>query len=422
MTTAVPTEGKINNTDAPLWLPQQDTVDLRRFLPLRRRLYSQDVKDRITVVFPVIKSSLSDLDSNVHSILSAHSAHSLCFYELLVTCHPRIAAKVEQLIDNAHRTLAFTIPVTVLLWSESDDPSSGVLHILNSVLTSRVLLLDVTALRGIDESVQTTLFDPLPIDFPVGPHGILISPANLSCIYSLKRITPAAYLVPPILAPTALLMEAENGARLIANTWAALGERIVKIRRAGFGGLVLNTSMQSQPWCSNSLTSVDPIFATTFLQPFYGVLEKGTDNRSLASIRLTVLLPGQDELMSFSSTLCEMTHRGHILKIMLFSWAAADSSSNFALNMGCHLHFESIPPDRSTASLAKRLNAWTLLADFDVLMYISERLVHTMVIEASVERFRKSRGTVVRVPTSDLPFCDWMAMLSVSDWERGCFL
>jgi hypothetical protein len=423
ITVTVPQAGvKITTADTPLWLPQQDAVDLLRFPPPSRHLYSQHEQGGITVAFPITKSSLSSFDSNFRSILSAQSSHSFVFYEILVACHPKIAAQTEQLIDKARRTHSFAIPVTVLPWSQSDNPTSGMLHILNSVLTSRVLLLDTTALRSMDEAVQTMLFDSIPIDFPIGPHGILISPSNLSCIHSLERTIPAAYLIPPILAPVRLLMEAENGVRLTANPWAALGYRIVKIRRAGFGGLALKSSRQSHHWCTNLLTAVDPTFASTFLRPFYEFLEKGAEDQSFTSVRLNVLLPGEDELMSFSPTLCEMAQRGYTLHILLFSWAAVDSSPNFALDIGCHLHFESIPSDTSTASLAKRLKAWSLVADFDVLMYTSERLVHTMVIESSVEWFRMSGGTIVRVPTADLPFCDWMAMLGVSDWQREYFL
>ena len=168
--------------------------------------------------------------------------------------------------------------------------------------------------------------------------------------------------------------------------------------------------------------SNDLVLTSTFLEPFYELLRSGADYLPFTSTRFNVLLPGRDELKSFSPTICDMAHRGYILRIMLFSWAAVDPSSHFALDRGCHLHFEVISYDMSTVILIARLKAWTVPAHFDVLLYNSERLVHTMSIEGSVERFRMSRGTVLRIPTADLPFCEWMVMLSLSDWQRRCLL
>lgn len=419
-TMTAPSGSKRNITQSFLWLPKQDPVDVRRFPLLSQHSYSQEAKDGMTVVFPVSEASLGDLHSNIDSIISAHSVF---FYEIIIACDPRIATRIKQAISSliAHEIFFVAIPVTVLPWSHSDTPSSGVLHILNSVLTSRVLLLDITALRFVDDSVRTMLLDSLPIDVPIGPHGILVTPYNMSCIYSLEHTVPAAYLIPPILAPTKLLIDAENGATSVTNTWAAIGDRIAKIKRAGFGGLVLKNSRQAYRWCTKSLTSFDSIFASTFLQPFYKLLEMGVDRQRFASTRLNALLPGRDELISISPTLCEMAHRGYTLHIMLLSWTE-DTSSHFALDMGCHLHFEDVPSDTSTGSLTQRLKAWTFADDFDVLVYTSERLIQTMVIEAAVERFRLSGGSIVRIPTADLAFCEWMAMLSISDWHRMYYL
>ena len=72
--------------------------------------------------------------------------------------------------------------------------------------------------------------------------------------------------------------------------------------------------------------------------------------------------------------------------------------------------------------LIAQLKAWTVAADFDVLLYTSEQSIHSVSIEASVDRFRMSRETVLQIPTADLPFCEWMAMLSLSDWQRKCLL
>ncbi|KAF8478264.1 hypothetical protein JB92DRAFT_1855771 [Gautieria morchelliformis] len=400
-----------------LWLPQQEPIDLRRFPLHSRRLYSQDAKDGITAVFPVSESSFSDFDLNFDSILSAYATHSLIFYEIVVACHPRIATKATHTIDKARGTYSVEISVTVLPWGQSDDPSSGMLHILPSILTSRVLLLDITGLRYIEESTQIMLLESLPINFPIGTCGVLVSPYNISCIQSLEHTVPAAYLIPPILAPTVLLIEAENGVKVSENTWAALGDRIVKTTGAGFGGLVLKNSGQSYRWCAELLT-LDPVFTSKFPRSHYDLLREGAEHRLFSSTRLNVLFPGRHELKSFSPTICEMARHGYTLRVMLFSCTERNPSSYFALDMGCHIHFEVISHDMSTAILTKRLQAWIHAADFDVLMYTSEQLVHTMVIEASVESFKLSGRTVVRIPTVDLPFCEWMAMLSASDWRR----
>ena len=62
------------------------------------------------------------------------------------------------------------------------------------------------------------LLESLPVNFPIGPHGILITPYNTTYVQALEHALPAAYLIPPILAPTKLLIDAENGVRLMENT------------------------------------------------------------------------------------------------------------------------------------------------------------------------------------------------------------
>lgn len=418
----IPATSKRNTSVSLLWLPRHEPVDMRQFTPLTRPSSFQVAKDGITVIFPVTKSSLLDFDSTFDSILSAHSSHSFIFYEIIVACHPTIASKTRQAVNKARGSLSVAIPVTVLLWGETDNSASGMLHVLNNVLTSRVLLLDMTAFRYIEELTQIIFFDSLPINFPIGPHGILITPYNMTCVQTPEYTVPGAYLIPPILAPTELLIRAENGMQLNKNTWAALGDRIVKTTGIGYGGLVLKSSGRSYRWCTRSLTSFNLVSTSTFLQLFYELLENPANHRSFSPLRFNILLPGRDELISFTSTICGMVQRGHTLRILLFSWPEVNPSSHFALDMGCHIHFEAISHFTSTALLLQRLKAWTLATDFDVLIYTSEGSVHSLGIEASLEHFRMSRGIVVRIPTTDLPFCEWMAMLSSSDWQRKCLL
>lgn len=408
-----PEQGYRLHSPSPLpFLPYSDGVDLDSSKFAQEHIYSPDIHDGITAVLPVTLDALSDLETNVDSLLSAPSS---ILYEIIVACNPNILVETERVVKNLRTSSTMPYIMTVLPWSLTDSQSLGILHVLPSVFTTRVLMLGASALQDLDDTMRMRLLDTAPLNVPIGPNGILVSPTNVSCIHSAEQTVPAAYLVPPFLSPTVLLTQAENGMRLDAHTWAALGDRVTKI--AGFGGLVMSTSARSHRWCFDALTSVDLKSTSTFLPAFYALLQQNID-RSPLPARLNILLPGREDLDSFGPSVCEMMHRGHVVRIILFSWSYVNRSTHFVLDVGCHLHFETISRHSSLTALSTGLKAWIRQGNrADVLMYASQTLTQTMTIENSLEGFRFAGGTVVHLPVGDLPFCQWMAMLGASEWQ-----
>lgn len=376
--------------------------------------------DAITAILPVTTQSLIELHQNLGSLLSTPPS---ILREIIIVCHPNIISRTEQAVKSIRNILHTSVVVTALHSSTQDSQSLRVLHTLPSVLTSRVLVLGTAALSNFDHVARMMLLGTAPSAVPVGPSGMIISSMNASCVHPGKEIVRAAYLVPPFLSPTLLLGQAENGMRMDVDTWAALGERVVKVSGAGYGGLVMmGASSLSSRWCTDEILSINRQSNSTFLKSFYKLLERDYTQERPSSLHIDVLLPDREDLEAFGPTLCEMAQRGSILRLILFSWSHADESTHFALDVGCHIHFKIIPRKSPTSLLVNELKGWMhAQGGIAVLVYASQVLVQTMAIETSVETLRLAGRTIVRLPLEDLAYCTWVSLLSLSEWksERG---
>ncbi|KAH7335311.1 hypothetical protein B0J17DRAFT_669564 [Rhizoctonia solani] len=377
---------------------------------------THSLPSKLTFVFAVLKqtargtlpliSRLQLLDTQVHILVPEDQATDLDY--LLNTLLPsRNGIRVYPgTIDNAGTALDVLHHAkrveTPWVWVMSDNHGSD--------LQDLETWIDKMALR-------------IPrIQVPIGLHGARLTEFGTSCVSPTNRAEPAAFLVPPFLAPTHLLVEAESGIvpDTQANVWASLGERIARITNLGMGGVVVSTAYSYPGQCGTSrmvgsqdFLKVSKDMATTLLDRFR--------SPTTEKLHFAFLLPSLTSLERIASTVCRVLQNGHELTIMvqgLGDMSGVGSNRQQYLNHGCHFHYIVSPDtgdayDRDILALASSWCGPNSLKD-KVLIFGGggNGPRYNLLLKGRV-----CATTAIYLRDNDLESSEWLSMLTPEEWR-----
>ncbi|KAG8713980.1 hypothetical protein FRC11_010312 [Ceratobasidium sp. 423] len=194
----------------------------------------QDLPSQVTFVFFILKHTargalplitrLQLLDSQIHILVPLSQA-----------------AEMDYLLDTIlpARSNIRTYPSAI----DTAGAALGMLHHAKHIKTPWVWIMSEnhrSYLQDVEAWVDKVALKIPRMRIPTGMYGARLTEFGVSCVSSTDRAEPVAFLVPPFLAPTPLLVESEPGiiADTQANVWASLGERIGRITNLGMGGVV----------------------------------------------------------------------------------------------------------------------------------------------------------------------------------------
>ncbi|KAF8757830.1 hypothetical protein RHS01_03288 [Rhizoctonia solani] len=370
---------------------------------------------QVTFVFSILKhtlrstlpliSRLQSMDFRIHLLVPSNQATELEYL-------------LDTLLNTTHNIRVY--PNTI----DNTGPALDILHHAKDVRTPWIWVMPDSIgnfLQNIDTWVDSAVSKVPRVQVPAGMYGARLTNSEISCISPTGRTEPVAFVVPPFLAPTHLLVESEPGiyAGAQANVWASLGERIARLTNFGMGGVVIGDAYNSSKWCKSSYMTGSQGIMTVSKQ----VMDNLRDQfRSAASgkIQFALFLSSQINLKRISPTVCRILQNGHDLAITvreLKNKGRAGPSGQQHSNYGCHFHYDAIEDtgnghDKDFLGLIESWCDSNFTKDKVLIISRSEEL--------NIGRISKSQicaTAVVYLDDRDLDSSEWLAMLTPEEWE-----
>ncbi|KAF8705425.1 hypothetical protein RHS03_05424, partial [Rhizoctonia solani] len=370
---------------------------------------------QVTFVFSILKhtlrstlpliSRLQSMDFRIHLLVPSNQATELEYL-------------LDTLLNTTHNIRVY--PNTI----DNTGPALDILHHAKDVRTPWIWVMPDSIgnfLRNVDTWVDSAVSKVPRVQVPAGMYGARLTNSEISCISPTGRTEPVAFVVPPFLAPTHLLVESEPGiyAGAQANVWASLGERIARLTNFGMGGVVIGDAYNSSKWCKSSYMTGSQGIMTVSKQ----VMDNLRDQfRSAASgkIQFALFLSSQINLKRISPTVCRILQNGHDLAITvreLKNKGRAGPSGQQHSNYGCHFHYDAIEDtgnghDKDFLGLIESWCDSNFTKDKVLIISRSEEL--------NIGRISKSQicaTAVVYLDDRDLDSSEWLAMLTPEEWE-----
>ncbi|KAG8719876.1 hypothetical protein FRC08_001800 [Ceratobasidium sp. 394] len=374
---------------------------------------------QVTYVLPLIKQEIVRI-----APLIARLQDTKCPVHLLVGWEQvkEIEDLLEVILPTTQRVFVFGLGL------ENDGAALTTLHHVNFVQTPWVWIMG-----PMDGEVDITLepFDwaqKIPgVEFLFGIRGARLHKSELSCVPQTSQFEPVAFLTPPFMAPTTLLLQAEVGiiSKPPADIWASLGERVARITAFGMGGALFPITSAASKSCQTTHTwgaqGHERVSQTTI--DSLGTLLRSSNPDVL---RFAFALPDIKSLHLLAPTACRMLQRGHDVYISvrtnskdkaskLYDWAYAD--------LGCHLHYRldasSGSPDAGSFQLAHGINTWCLSTLPGTKILIITELDHDFGRDQVplVERLCPEATAVMSLPYDDLQDSEWLSALTLQEWQ-----
>ncbi|KAF8552243.1 hypothetical protein OG21DRAFT_1374599, partial [Imleria badia] len=342
----------------------------------------------LTVVLPVIQSTLADLDE----LLAPFLAPTTILYEVAIVCP-------QSLVSDTHRKLRTVLSdghpkVSLYPWSGLSHHHQASLQVIARVKTQWVLLLDEHAFKQVPACDRAYLVHPRPVHLPVGPRGF--SP-NWSRLTPSDRIQPAAFLVPPFVAPTSLLASAPLTSPSLV--WPALGDYIAKSTRGSFGGIVIGSDILDRAAC-DPRTEFDP--------------GEGPDSLTLASFTISprgffvLAFPRKQDLWNFIPATCKLRHQGYTVLAYLYDTIDETELSGV---VNCTVPY--FQRSKEIPSLSDWLNVLGSVPDIVIALDHQDLVSSTFSLILEQPPFLNT--TLIRLPRRELPYTEWIGTLTLHE-------
>lgn len=392
--------------------PNGDQLDANDLILRPKLLPNQKM---LTGILPVSSASLAVLEHTLDPLLDP-TAIALRDIILLSPAHLRSRVS-EVLLRVLAKHVGQDHPeISIKTWdilANGDPESPSVLRVLNHATSSWALVMDYGGLQQLDEETRTRLVGEI-VDWrlPYGPKGSPLDSSDFPSVGTrqwthISRLRPvlASRLEPPFVLPLDLL-----SSKPLPQTWRGLSEQIALCNAWNASGLLLGPQILSAGG-SDALPG-----ATT-----EAVVGPTTDEVNI--LRFDILLSGSQEVQDLSPLLCGLLSRGHTIRILVI-----DTSLKFSFNPikrktrlvtgihGCDLQFFTINQYMRRRQLLKTVGEDT---SDDQASHVVITLKSHSFADFLIESFWLDGNILIELPRDDLPFCDWMASLSLQEWHSA---
>lgn len=372
----------------------------------------------LSLVLPVSEASIDGLPFILGAIL--HQTRPT-MKDILVICPDHLSLRcrstVSQLSDQTPSRISYQHPrpdISLHQVSRDRELATHSDHLLSNLfdtLTSPwVLVLDEDGI-DLDDRTLDLLLNPKALPFPVGPVGFGAAGQHLDVKFpstsdASTSIALASYLTPPFVAPVDLLTTLPD-----AVLWAILrGKASAKIQscaelgvlasqqlldagKYGIGGFMIQAEDSSVVSTEDTALPPDAKAGLEVL-----ATEDGP-SLSPGGIKFLLVFDAINDIIAFSATACLLQARKHAVNV---------------LHTG-----EPLSPQTLIARLPCALPVFNL----EDSTHYSVKDDTFDVIISSVPNFSRQNlsssitYTYISLPSEDLPFCDWIASLSLTELQ-----
>lgn len=368
----------------------------------------------LAAILPITPDTLHHIDVHLRMLLD----YADTLTEIVLVAPTHYHAKTRHALQAAlTREDEADIEIRITAWPVSTGPDAAILRAAQTLSTDWVLLLDESGLRQHGETTRDVLLlrGERPMAAPLGPHGIDYYLDGITCITPSASPRRAAYLVPPMVIPTAFLLQEVDYASG-TDHWAALGDSVSRSGLDLSGGLVAGSLEDSSlDWCSR--------YAPTGLDgspmPVHVI-----DERMQVATELTVLADQKHEFHNESSgvilvvadlgdmqylspTACGLQEKGHRVRVLI------PDDRGAADDLGCALFVEFLP-EAIRGQLSLDVLAHRLPESLTVVLSVTDTSFPQLHMFLAAHR---PSATFIQIPRPDLPYTDWMTSLTMDEWK-----
>lgn len=355
----------------------------------------------LTVILPVVQSTLASLDR----LLAPFLASSAILSEVAIVC-PRA------LVSDTHRKLHTVLwnathghpKVSLYPWSGHMHHHQASLDVITRVKTQWILLLDEHGFEQVAECDRAYLLHPRAVHLPAGPRGFSGSSHNRSQLEPSDRVQPAAFLVPPFVAPSVLLA----GAPFTSHpslVWPALGTHVARSTLGSFGGIILvacnDTTFPDEKLHddSDSRTPADP----GSLPP------KGF---------FVLVFPRKQDLRNFIPATCKLHLQGYTVFAYLYDTFDEAGFAGVVIERNCTVPY--FPRSKEIPGLSDWLDSLGSVPD--VVIGLDHQDLVSSTLSSVLEQTPFLNTTLIRLPRRELPYTEWIGTLTLHELRRSSSL
>ncbi|OBZ73954.1 hypothetical protein A0H81_06095, partial [Grifola frondosa] len=412
-----------NNSVLPGAYP---TSELKIFLsnvshPAIRILGDQTspISSSLSAILPVTSSSLPALALTLRSFLE----HTIHLSEVIVLSSQSIQSDVRGIVRSLMTNEDdVRVEFSLRLWSTGTDQSTAMVHVARQVTTEWVLFLDEYGLESVDSPTKELLtFHNLPpFALPTGPLGISGNLSKIACIQSSNVPQHAAFLVPPFLMPSFMIPEMDFPSDSNYGVWSALGKHVVQAGLASYGGEIFTLDDSKVDWCSR-YQPVNPteMFVTSQAFEIPRLLD-GQDTAIVTAGAFVLMFSLLQDLRYFLPVACKLQHAGQNVFTFVEESVSEEipEGQNHALILdNCRLEY--IVASSSVGDIISNpewINHLPLVPDVVISTKHAEKT--SVGLDFVQHRYKGLNIPIIRVPPTDLPFCDWMGSLTLQEWRN----
>ncbi|KAI5124197.1 hypothetical protein M0805_005048 [Coniferiporia weirii] len=389
--------------------------------------------DSLTAILPVTKYSTDRIQHIIATLVSEQSHVSA----IGLVCSLEALPSVDAAIRGGQ--LDAFLDVSVSIWPEGLGEGAAVMGAAAEGTTEYTLIMDSEGLEKLDEGSQEHLLSqPFLLDLPTGFCGgrLTEAPNRAVCILPHSESQTASFLVPPFVLPSYLFRGFNSSAGHDTDFWSDFGR--IFIGTDGAGAFVQETEKNSDiSWCRKQCQKMGLVLDNQALDdcPTTTTNDSETPDDRKAdpnhSTSLAVILPTLDDLGHFSSAVCRFIQQGYETHVLILSYGPHRTVSRDSpfpwlhdqlVSGVCEIPFSALHSSLNDYANAEAAGFWLQSAGvpMSVVVYGTTGTPFTSTSAFEVELGRQSLlgTTVIKIPRDDLPFCDWIGTLSLTELRR----
>lgn len=377
----------------------------------------------IAVVLPVTLPSVAGIRRALSDILVAIPSSS----EIVLVVSPTLQVAVRDILRLmlSSEDGLDQIDISIHTWPSTSSEALATLSAARTVSSDWVAILGIHGLSKLDDAHKDALFSTTLTPLPLGVVGY---DASLACIDPLEAPIPVQYLQPPFLAPTSLIPPLESIESRSTNLWRTFGEYVSSRRSDGFGGLL--AGVHKSIGLSLCATLLDDDYLVD-QQSSPSFAHQNDESKSLpisASHAVNTAIfafPSLTDLRHLYPAICKLQQGSYsILALVVSGNSDHDLPAN---NIDSILHAKlgrcdvniTTSPQLLTVDDAKLILMEWFNKHPSPSLVVTPNQDHILLSALDLVLNQQPNLTLhrLRIPTLDLPFCDWMGTLSLSELQ-----
>ncbi|EJD07400.1 uncharacterized protein FOMMEDRAFT_24784 [Fomitiporia mediterranea MF3/22] len=325
------------------------------------------------------------------------------------------------------------LDINIALWPEGLEEAQALMHAAAQVSTEYALIIDNEGFGDLhEESRDHLLSHPFLLDVPSGFCGANLTKARDYVVCAAPHVEPgsAFFLFPPFVIPSPLIRGFNPSTIDNGTFWSDFGRTVLHAN--GIGVVVRESEKTSdKDWCHVQCLKHHAIDEPTLAQclTLPESSEASEEMNDLAhSSSLAVVLQTLKDLREFSNVVCRFMENGYNVHVLILSHdtdhviphdGAFPWFHEHLVSDVCGISFSALHSSSNIFANAEALNFWLKSANesMSIIFYGLTGLedASQYSFKAELERQSASGVMVIRLPHSDLPYCDWIASLTLEE-------